>query len=47
MDYEGSDKASAWLKRIDKRSLLVIEEVDGTPFVGSIRDRASRLNMVE
>ena len=47
MEYEGSVKASSWLKRIGKRSLLVIEEMDGTPFIGSVRDRASRLNMVE
>ena len=47
MEYEGSVKASSWLKRIGKRSLLVIEEADGTPFIGSVRDRASRINMEE
>ena len=47
MESEGTVKASSWLKRIGKRSLLVIEESDGTPFIGSIRDRASRMNMIE
>ena len=47
MESEGSVKASSWLKRIGKRSLLVIEELDGTPFIGNVRDRASRVNMIE
>ena len=45
MEYEGSVKASLWLKRIGKKSLLAIEEEDGLPFIGNIRDRASKINM--
>ena len=44
MEYEGSVKASHWLKRIGKGSLLVIEEADGLPFIGNVRDRASKVN---
>jgi hypothetical protein len=45
MEFEGRVKASQWLKRIGNRSALVIEEADGTPFIGNVRDRASRINM--
>ena len=33
------------MKRIGRSSILVIEEADGTPFIGSVRERASRVNM--
>jgi hypothetical protein len=45
MGFEGRVCASKWLKRIGNRSLLVIEEEDGTPFIGSVRARASKVNM--
>ena len=45
MGFEGRVCASKWLKRIWSRSLLVIEEEDGTPCIGSVRARASKVNM--
>ena len=45
MGFEGQVSASKWLKRIGNRSLLVIEEEDGTLFIGSVRTRASKVNM--
>ena len=45
MGLEGRVSASKWLKRIGNRSLLVIEEEDGTPFIGSVLSRASKVNM--
>ena len=45
MEHEGRILASKWLKRISSRSVLAIEEEDGTPFIGSVRERASRINM--
>ena len=45
MWFEGRVSAYKWLKRIGGRSLLVIEEEDGTPFIGSVRARASKVNM--
>jgi hypothetical protein len=45
MEAEGWLSASAWLKRVGASSLVVIEESDGTPFIGSVRDRASKVNM--
>jgi hypothetical protein len=45
MECEGRISAAAWMKRIGRSSLLVIEEADGTPFIGSVRERASRVNM--
>ena len=45
MQSDGWVSAAKWLKRIGSRSLLVIEEEDGTPFIGSVRERASRINM--
>ena len=45
MDHDGSVLASSWLKRIGFRSQVVIEEEDGTPFIGSVQERASRKNI--
>jgi hypothetical protein len=45
MQSECSVSASRWLKRIGARSNAVIEELDGTPFIGSIRERASKWNI--
>jgi hypothetical protein len=45
MGFEGRVCASKWLKKIGSGSLLVIEEEDGTPFIGSVRVRASKVNM--
>jgi hypothetical protein len=45
MEFEGRVSAASWLKRIGRSSLIVIEEADGTPFIGSVRDLASRVNM--
>ena len=45
MEYEGRVSAAAWLKRIGRSSLLVIEEDDGIPYIGSIRERASKVNL--
>ncbi len=42
MKAECSVRASRWLKRIGSRSMAVIEELDGTPYIGSIRERASK-----
>ncbi len=45
MPYECTVRAAKWLKKIDSRSLVVLEELDGTPFIGSTRDRVSKRNM--
>ena len=45
MEFDGKIKAASWLKRIGLRSPVVIEELDGTPFIGSVQERASILNM--
>ena len=43
MGFEGQVSASKWLKRIGNRSLLVIEEEDGTLFIGSVRGGGNNL----
>ena len=45
MTYECTVGAAKWLKKIGSNSLVVIEEVDGTPFIGSMRERSSKKNM--
>jgi hypothetical protein len=45
MTSETSLKAGCWLKRIGAKSLVVIEETDGTPFIGSVRERISKRDM--
>ena len=35
MGFKGRVCASKWVKRIGSRFLLVIEEEDGAPFIGS------------
>jgi hypothetical protein len=45
MAYECTVGAAKWLKKISSKSLVVIEELDGTPFIGSVRDRSSKRNM--
>ncbi len=42
MSSECSVSAARWLKRIGAKSLVVIEEADGTPFIGSVKDRISK-----
>ena len=45
MISETSVKVGRWLKRIGANSLVVIEELDGTPFIGSVRERVSKRDM--
>ncbi len=45
MSYECTVGAARWLKRISARSMVVIEEKDGTPFIGSVRERVSERSM--
>jgi hypothetical protein len=45
MPYECTVRAAKWLKKIGSRSLVVLEELDGTPFIGSVRDRVSKRSM--
>ena len=45
MESEGRISAKKWLTRISARAPLVIQEEDGSPFIGSVRDRLSRINM--
>ena len=45
MAFECTVGAAYWLKRIGSNSRVVIEELDGTPFIGSVRERISERNM--
>jgi hypothetical protein len=45
MPSEYSVSAARWLKRKGAKSLVVIEEADGTPFIGSVKDRISKRSM--
>jgi len=45
MQCDGRVSAAKWLKRIGKRSLVVIEEEDGTPYIGNISERYSFQNI--
>ncbi len=45
MAFECTVGAAHWLKRIGSRSKVVIEEKDGTPFIGSVRERVSQRSM--
>ncbi len=45
MQSDGKISAAEWLKRIGKRSWVVIEEADGTPYIGNINERYSSYNM--
>ncbi len=45
MTYECTVGAAKWLRKIGSNSLVVIEELDGTPFIGSMRERSSKKNM--
>ncbi len=45
MPSESTVSAARWLKRIGAKSLVVIEEADGTPFIGSVKDRLSKRSM--
>ncbi len=45
MAFECTVGAAHWLKRIGSRSRVDIEEMDGTPFIGSVRERVSQRSM--
>ncbi len=45
MRSESSVSIARWLKRIGAKSLVVIEEADGTPFIGSVKEQMSKRSM--
>jgi hypothetical protein len=45
MESEGRISARKWLTRIIARAPLVIQVADGSPFIGSVRERVSKVNI--